>query len=191
LGIGPVVEKFEVVQVLEQPDEVYNLAAGPYWFSQRERADGRQEVFKVPSNLRHEARDVQVFNPELLDIGQREEVAYGKAVEIFWGKSNEVIEVSSVDLELLDQGKQTQSVHDSERSGPYGFLVQARGIGSSDKGVMEMGNGDDVPGVTGQGACAETAPVVDKMLDDHFDDLLGKLGDGGRGCCRGLRRSAP
>jgi hypothetical protein len=40
LKIGPIVEEFEVVQVLKQPDEVYDLPAGPYWFSQGERADG-------------------------------------------------------------------------------------------------------------------------------------------------------
>ena len=81
LKIGPSVEEFEVVQVLEQPDEVCDLPAGPFLFSQRERADSWQEVFKVSSNPRHEARDVQVVNPEFLDAGQREEVA----VEAFWG----------------------------------------------------------------------------------------------------------
>ena len=39
---------------------------------------------------------------------------------------------------------------------------------------MEVENGDDIPGLTGQGACAETAPVVSKMRDDPFDDLVGK-----------------
>ena len=43
----------------------------------------------------------------------------------------------------------------------------------SDKGAMEMGNGSDVPGVAGQGACAETLYVVDQLGDDNFDDLQG------------------
>jgi hypothetical protein len=134
-------------------------------------------LFKVSSNPRHEAGDVQVVDPELLNVGQREEMAPDKAVEMFWGKSNEDINVPSVDLELLDQRKQTESVHDPERSGPYGFPVLARDPGSSDEGVMEMGNGGNVPGVTGQGAREETARIVDEMGDDHFDDLLGKPGD--------------
>ena len=85
LKICPSVEEFEVVQVLEQPDEVYDLPAGPFWFSQGERADGWQEVFKVSSGPRHEARDIQAVNPEFLDAGQREEVAHGKAVGAFLG----------------------------------------------------------------------------------------------------------
>ena len=96
-----------------------------------------------------------------------------------------------MDLELLDKGKQTEFVRDPERSGPCGFLVQAPGVASSDKGVMEVGNGCDVPGVTGQGACAETPPVVHEMGDDHFDDLAGKSGDLGRECRKGFRGSTP
>ena len=176
LKFSPIVEEFEVVQVLKQPDEVNDLPAGPYWFSEGEGADSWQEVFEVSLNPRHKVGDVQEVDPELLDVGQRK-VAPDKAVEMFWGKSNEEIDVPSVNLELLYQRKQTESAHDPERSGPYGFPFLARGPGSSDEGVMEMGNGGDVPGVTGQGACAETARIVDEMGDDHFDDLLGKPGD--------------
>ena len=43
----------------------------------------------------------------------------------------------------------------------------------SNKGAMEMGNGSDVPGVAGPGACAETLYVVDQLGDDDFDDLQG------------------
>jgi len=52
-----------------------------------------------------------------------------------------------------------------------------------------MGDRGDVPGVTGQGACDESIHVVDKVGDDHFDDLGGKLGGGGRACgAMSLRR---
>ena len=38
---------------------------------------------------------------------------------------------------------------------------------------MKMGNSGDAPGVTGQGAYAETARVIiDKVCDNRSDDLL-------------------
>jgi len=52
---------------------------------------------------------------------------------------------------------------------------------------MKMRDRSGIPGATGQGACEETARVVDKVCDDHhFDDLERKLGGGGRGCGGGL-----
>ena len=61
-------------------------------------------------------------------------------------------------------------------------------MGRSDKGVMKVGDSGDVPGVTGQGACDETGLVIDKMSDDHFDDLLGEPGGRGWGCQRNVVR---
>jgi hypothetical protein len=52
--------------------------------------------------------------------------------------------------------------------------------------VVEMRNGGDVPAVTGQGACEETACVVGEMDDDQSDYFLGKSGGDGRG-----RRGSP
>ena len=49
-----------------------------------------------------------------------------------------------------------------------------QGTGWSDEGVMEMGNGDNVPGVTGHSACVKTVHIVGEVGDDHFNDLLGK-----------------
>jgi len=54
---------------------------------------------------------------------------------------------------------------------------------------MEMRNGCDIPGVTGQGARKESASIVDEMGDDNFDDLLGKSGGRGRVRRENLRRS--
>ena len=53
----------------------------------------------------------------------------------------------------------------------------------SDKGVMEMGDGGDVPGMAGQGAREETGCVKGKIGDDGVDDLLGDPG-GRRLVCR-------
>ena len=39
---------------------------------------------------------------------------------------------------------------------------------------MKVTDGGDVPGVTGQAACAEAERVVEKLVDNHFDDFLGK-----------------
>lgn len=50
-----------------------------------------------------------------------------------------------------------------------------RVVGLNDsEGVMDVGSGGNIPGVTGQGACAETAHVIAKVSDDRFDELLGK-----------------
>jgi hypothetical protein len=57
--------------------------------------------------------------------------------------------------------------------------------------VVEMRNGGDVPGVTGQGACAEAAYVADEMGNDHFDDIEGKLSGGGPACGRDLWKKSP
>ena len=77
---------------------------------------------------------------------------------------------ASSDLELLGQRKQSELVHVYEGVGPQTFCVPL--VGSSDEGAMEMRNGGDVPRVTGQGARAETAFVVDNIGDNYFDDLL-------------------
>ena len=63
------------------------------------------------------------------------------------------------DVELPDQGKQTEPMHAPEWNRPSEFSV--KGVVAHDEGVMEMGNGGDVPGGTGQGACAETVFVID------------------------------
>jgi hypothetical protein len=89
-----------------------------------------------------------------------------------------VIEGVYLDLELFDQGKQTEFVHVPERFGQYKFLIHRPVIGWSDKGVMKVGNRGDVPRVTSQGAREETVCIADKMYDDHFNDLLGKYGGG-------------
>ena len=96
-----------------------------------------------------------------------------------------VVELLS-DVELPDQGKQTKPMHAQEWNRPSGFSVK-RAV-THDEGVMEMGNGGDVPGVAGQGACAETVFVVDEMCEDDVDDILGKPGGEGWTCRRILWR---
>ena len=57
---------------------------------------------------------------------------------------------------------------------PPKFPVSVLAEGWSNQGTMKVTGGSDIPGVTGQAACAEAERVVEKMADDHFDDLLGK-----------------
>ena len=90
-------------------------------------------------------------------------------------------------MELLDQRKQPELVHVYEWIGPQRFFVQP--VDPSDKGVMEVRNGGDVPRVAGQGACAETAFVIDKIGDDYFNDLLWEPSGRGRACGRSLQGS--
>ena len=82
-----------------------------------------------------------------------------------------VRELCSADMKLSDQGKQPKIVHVPERSGPLEFSLLVQVIRLGNKGAMEMRNGDDVPGIAGQGACKEASRVVDEMNDDHFEDL--------------------
>lgn len=91
------------------------------------------------------------------------------------------------DPECLDQGEQIEHVHVPEGVGPP--QLSARGFEVDEKVAIEMRNSSDIPGVASQGARADTARIVTKMGNDHFDDLRGEPGDQGRGCCRGLGRS--
>ena len=86
------------------------------------------------------------------------------------------------DLELPDKGKQTKSVHVWEWFRPKKFVGFALEIARRDEGVVKMRDSCDVPRVTGQGTCKETAGVIDQMGNDHFDDLLGKSHGGGLAC---------
>jgi hypothetical protein len=51
------------------------------------------------------------------------------------------------------------------------FWVFEQHVYFNDQGVMEERGGSDVPGATGEGACAETGPVIGEMRNDQFDDL--------------------
>ena len=79
----------------------------------------------------------------------------------------------SVDMELFDQGKQTKFVHAPEWLRPLKSPVYAPEIIEwGDNGVIEMGNGGEVPGVAGQGACEQGSLVV-CLGDNHLDDPQG------------------
>ena len=88
----------------------------------------------------------------------------------------------SADFERLDEGKQAKLVEVLDRSGPQEFILRLRGQGPdcSDKCVVEVRNGGEIPGVAGQGAREETGYVVDKMGDDDFDNFQGKPSGRGR-----------
>ena len=92
-----------------------------------------------------------------------------------------------MDPELFDQGKQTKPVHVHEGVRPHDPSPYER-IGRNSEGVVEVRNGDDVPGVTGQGAREETVSVVYEMDDDHLNNLVGEPGGRGRACRGNLWR---
>jgi hypothetical protein len=91
------------------------------------------------------------------------------------------MEGASTDLELFDQGKQSKFVHVPEWYGPDQFLApqQRTSWSDSDEGVIKMGNGDNVPRVTCQGAREETMRIVGKVNYDQFDNFQGKPGGWG------------
>ena len=80
-----------------------------------------------------------------------------------------------MDPESLDRGKQTESIHVRDGVVPPGLSVDVNG-----KGVIEIRNSVDVPGVTCKGACAEAAGVISEVGSDYFEDLRGKF------CGRGI-----
>ena len=90
---------------------------------------------------------------------------------------------------MLDKGKQTKGVHTLERVRP--LRISETRICFNGEGAVEVGSGSSVPGMTGQGACAETVHVVEKVVDDDLDELKGKPCGRGRACHRGLQESAP
>jgi hypothetical protein len=82
----------------------------------------------------------------------------------------------SLELEPLDQGEKPEFVHVLEGNVPPRFHV-CGGV-SSDNGVMETGGRGNVPGTTSQTACQKAVLVIGYMTNDHFGDLLGKVGAG-------------
>ena len=94
-----------------------------------------------------------------------------------------------MELELLDQGEQTKLARVLERFGPLNFRLEDKRAGQGDESVMKVRDGGGVPGVAGQGACAEVACVVDEMGYDYFNNFLGKPGGRRRRCHRRVRRS--
>ena len=101
----------------------------------------------------------------------------GVAIERLYGKQ---VVAPPVDTEPPGKGEQTKRMHAPNNFGPLGSVLV---VISDGKGMVEMGNSGNVPGVTGHGARAETAYIVDKICDDHFDKLKGKPG-GRRWACR-------
>ena len=65
-------------------------------------------------------------------------------------------------------------MHGLERIMPPKFPAPVLAVDWSNQGTMKVTDSSDIPGITGQAACAEAERVVEKMADDHFDDLLGK-----------------
>ena len=75
-----------------------------------------------------------------------------------------------------------------ERDWPRNSLFHLQFSDWSGKGIMEVRDGGDVPGIKNHGGCEESALVVDKICDNRFNDLLGMLD--GRGWQR-LQKSSP
>ena len=133
--------------------------------------------------------NAQMSRLSFLDVGQCEESRQGKEVEPCWGKPT-VPREALADPELLDQRKQAKPVQARERHRPHSPLRPPVGGDNGSKGVTEVRNGSNVPGVTGQGAREEIIFVIDEMGNDHFNGLLGKPVGRGRARRRSLWGSA-
>jgi hypothetical protein len=137
-------------------------------------------VTKGLSNVRQEIGDAQVIYLKFPDVGQSREQKQDTGVELLRARPAE--------FELLDERKETKLARIPEWLRPPEFQFVGPPAGPNDESVMKVTDGGDVPGVASQGACEETVRVVDKVGNDHFDDLLGNLGEGGRECGRNLLR---
>jgi len=98
-----------------------------------------------------------------------------------------------VDVKFLHKGKQPELIHTNELFGPslFPFWVPGIVMGLGGKGVVEVRNSGHVPGAGDHGTYEKTARVVDKVGDNHFDDIQGKPDGGSQGRHRsqGRRRS--
>jgi len=61
----------------------------------------------------------------------------------------------------------------------------------NDEHLVEVRDAGDIPGVTSQGACAETAHVIGEVGSDLLNELQGKSAGRGGAYCGGLGRSTP
>ena len=116
-------------------------------------------------------------------------------VELCWrkcdGSTVADVWIYSLNVELLDQWKQTKLVYMPEGIGPPKLLVFAQEMDWSDKGMMKMRNGGEVPGVRSKGTCQEGELVVNEMSDDHLEDIRGNSGVPGRARRRSPREDTP
>jgi len=55
-------------------------------------------------------------------------------------------------------------------------------FGISYEAVVKMGYDSDIPRITCQGACEETVPIVNEVVDYHFHEFLRNPGEWGRTC---------
>ena len=128
----------------------------------------------MAANHRHEAMDVQVVYREFLDICQPTEGEQRETRELRGGKPSKAVGAPCTNMESLDQWKQTEFVHHPERCRPLEFSAEIpRGV-FSHEGVMDMGENDDVPGTTGEGACEEAGLMIDEVSNDDYDDHRGE-----------------
>ena len=153
--------ELKVLQVRKKSDEEHNLPIGPFRFSQCERSERLREMSKIPLNLRHEARNIQVFYVEFLDVSQCAEFASGPVVESPRRKYRPIF---TGDKYPRDKGEETKPGCPPEWVGPLGFSRLKETRNSSGKSAIEMRYSGDVPGARDEGACLEAAGVVDEIV---------------------------
>ena len=86
------------------------------------------------------------------------------------------------DPQLFDERKQTELVRFSEWRRPRILRLHpvVRAIVLDREGVMEMGNGSNIPRIACHGTRDKGLFVVNEAGDNHFYELLWKLGDWAR-----------
>jgi len=144
-GSVPIAGKPKVLQVLKQSDEVYDLPTRLPGFSQGERFDCGSKAPKVSLDPRHEAGDVRELEIEYRTLANVRNWCGVRRLNIFGESPTEPY--CPHRPTAPDQGEQAKHVHVPEETRPQ--IFSAVGGCFNGKYAIEMGNGGDVPGVTG------------------------------------------
>ena len=74
---GGRVAEFEVLEILEESNEVQDLAAGARGEPEGKESKGRCEASEAPLDVRHEARHLEIIYPKYLEIRECGKVTQG------------------------------------------------------------------------------------------------------------------
>jgi len=171
--------KPEVLEVREESDEIEYMSTGANGLFESKESKRRREVPEALSNGRHKVGYLEIVYSKFLEVHKSGEVAQVKLSEGFRVEPGVVCDPHAY-LESFDERKQTKLVRFFERPWPRVVPVARVGMVVVDReGVMKLGDSGDVPRVTCRGARKEATRVVNDEGDDHFHDILRKLGDWG------------
>ena len=184
---GRGITDFEVLEIREEPDEVQDLPARTSRTPESKESKCRRELSEALLNVWHETGYLEIVYPKLLEVRECRKATQRASVKAFGSKLGGRVRAQA-DTESLDEWKQTKFVRFLEWYGPHAPLVpwENHPVVCRER-VVKMGDGCDVPRVTGHGARKEGRGVVNEAGDDHLHELLWEPGNWGQLCGRRVR----